>query len=220
MKKIIHDQITALRKVHEGLTEIVDRKHEVVLAGPLPFEACPRDRISMHGSFDVELHIPDTYPRDLPRTIETSKEISSNYPHVYKDGFLCLETPAGELEQFQRRPVLLGYINLLVIPYLYSYCYWKKFGQYPFGERAHYGEGIVQYYTKKLQLKPLNQEAAVLAIVRYLYERDYNKNDPCPCGSGKAIRNCHKKKLQKLSQLHTQKSLEIELRYLTQVPPR
>lgn len=211
MKKTIRDQIAALQEIHKDLAEVTEREYEIVLAGRLYFEACPDDNMSMHGDFGIELRIPETYPGDLPKAVETGGEISSNYPHLM-DGFLCLETPIGELEQFHKQPVLLGYINRLVIPYLYSYCYWEKFGRCPFGERAHYEKGIVQYYTEKLQLK---QEDSVSAIVRYLHDRGYNRNDLCPCGSGKIIRDCHKKELQHLRQISTREALERELRYLS-----
>ena len=205
MNKAICNQIAALRKIHAGLTEVIEQKREIVVAGSLPFEASYRDYPSIEASFEIELHIPSTYPNDLPEVLETSEKISRDYPHVLPEGFLCLETPAGELEQFCKQPVLRGYVNRLVIPYLYGYCYWKKFGKHPFGEHAHGGAGIIQYYTEQLQLE---RETSAVEVVRYLYERGYNKNDPCPCRSGKVIRDCHKKELQHLARKHTKKNAE------------
>ena len=215
MRRVIRSQLIALRKVHVGLTEDIERMGEIIVAGPLLFEACPHGYPPITASFEIELHIPILYPNDLPKVLESSGRISRNYSHVYDSEFLCLGTPAGELEQFHKQPVLLGFVDKLVIPYLYGYCYWERFGSHPFGEHAHYGAGIIQYYTEKLQLK---HETSAVDIVRYLYDRGYNKNDLCPCGSGKIIRVCHKRELQHLHRIHTKKSLARELRHISSHP--
>lgn len=209
MKRELAAQIAELRALHSSLTEIDEREHETAVSGELPFEASHDGHAEIADSFEIELLIPKAYPRMLPRVRETGEKIDDDYEHVYEDGTLCLAVPIEERRIFGRQPRLLGFVNHLVVPYLYGYCYWKRYGEHPFGEQKHGADGITQYYVERLELRG---EVAALAIVAYLYEHGYRGHHSCPCGSGRIVRKCHGPMLRELHQHHTAETLRHDFR--------
>ena len=197
-------QLAELQAVHGGLTEIEERKEETTLAGALSFEASHDGLAAIADTFEVELLVPNRYPDRLPRVCETGARIAGDYDHVYSDGTLCLAVPVEERRVFARHPSLLGFVNNLVIPYLYGYCHWRRYGEHPFGEQKHGGEGIAQYYVETLNLK---DDISALATVAFLFEHGYRGHHACPCGSGKIVRKCHGVGLRELNKHHTVETL-------------
>jgi len=198
------DQISGLQNFHKALRHVVQTENEVVLSGPLPFEALTDGFSPIVVTFDIELIIPRNYPQQLPSVRETSGMIDSDYDHINYNGTLCLAVPIEERRLFQEQPTLLGFVNKLVIPYLYNYCYWKNYGEYPFGEQAHGEEGIIEYYCDALGL---NDKFLLLAILCYLFEHGYRGHHACPCGSGTTVRKCHGRVLRNLHDRHTELTL-------------
>jgi hypothetical protein len=198
-------QIAELRQVHKGLTEASGREREVVLSGPLPFEASADGHSPIIDSFEIELIIPNVYPQVVPRVRETRGKIESTYDHVYPDGTLCLAVPTEERRIFWEQPSLLGFVNRLVIPYFYGYCHWNKYGEHPFDEHDHGAKGIAQHYLESLHLP---DEVSALAVLSYLLEHGYRGHHPCPCGSGEKVRKCHAQVLRTLHEQHTEQTLK------------
>ena len=207
MKEGLAAQIAELQAVHDGLTEIEEREHEVAVSGALSFEAT-HDRLgTITDTFEIKLLVPEGYPDRLPRVRETRAKITGDYDHVYADGRLCLAVPVEERRIFGQQPSLLGFVNGLVVPYLYGYCHWERHGEHPFGEQKHGAKGIVQYYVERLHLK---DDMAALAIVAFLFEHGYRGHHACPCRSGQIVRRCHGSALRELHENHTPETLRID----------
>lgn len=204
MRDGVSSQIAELQEAHQGLLSISEYDGETKVSGSLSFEATADGLETITASFDIDLIIPADYPDGLPRVYEVSGKIDPEYEHVFEDKKLCLAVPIEERRLFAQEPTLLGFVNKLVVPYLYGYCYWEKHKDHPFDESAHGAEGIVQYYFDKLNL---DDELTVLAIISYLVERGYRGHHPCPCGSGQRVRNCHGPALKNLNNFHTDKTL-------------
>ena len=109
---------------------------------------------------------------------------------------------------FHQQPSLLGFVNRLVIPYFFGYCYWKEHGEHPFGEQKHGGEGVIQYYMERLNL---GDEVTSLVFVCSLYEHGYRGHHDCPCGSGRRVRKCHGPTLMDIHRNHTPITLRHDL---------
>ena len=201
-------EIAELQSVHRGLEKTGGSSGEVVLEGVLAFEVEPEGLASITDSFEISIRIPDVYPDDLPRVTETGGKIEKNYEHVFTSGTLCLGVPIEMQRIFSQQPTLLGFVNKLVVPYLYGYCYWKMNGEHPFGERRHGGEGIIQYYIEELHL---NDEFTALAFIRFLCEQGYRGHERCPCGSGRKVLKCHGLTLRALHRNYTPKMLRQDL---------
>ena len=202
-------EIAELLAVHKGLKMTQQNgSGEVALKGTLLFVAKPKRFASITISFEVSMCITGKYPDDLPRITETGGKIDNDYEHVFTNGTLCLGVPVEMRMIFSQEPTLLGFVNRLVVPYLYGYCYWKKYSVHPFGELKPGGEGIVQYYKEKLSLV---DESTALACIQFLAEHGYRRHERCPCGSGRKVLKCHGTTLRDLHLHHTPTTLDQEL---------
>ena len=200
MERALASEVAELRQQHQGLTRIQEIGAGCVLSGPLPFEASAVDYETIADIFEIDLIVPSSYPKALPWVRETSGRIRSDYDHLFECGKLCLAVPIEERLTFERSPSLLGFVNNLLIPYCYGYCYWERYGVHPFGEREHGGKGIARFYIDWLSLAG---EVHALEVALHLAQHGYRGHYDCPCGSGARLRNCHGPALQQLDRHHT-----------------
>ena len=206
-------EIRELRQTHGGLTYIQKRVGGISLSGSLPFVMHPDGLEEIYACFMVELCIPATYPDDLPIARETGRAIKDSYEHAYPSGELCLCVPIKERLIFHEAPNLLGFVNNLVIPFLYGYRYWEKHRVHPFGEQHHGSAGIVQYYVDAFDLQ---RESEAVEIICFLSKYGYDGHRQCPCGSGLLVKKCHGKRLREFHHHHTEQTLQHDLGAITQ----
>ena len=200
MTEGLQKQLAELNEIHKGLTHIVEHDAETLLSGTLDFEASADGLETITASFDIELTIPHVFPNRFPRAKEIGGRIVTDYEHLNPDGTLCLAVPIEQRGVFFEQQTLLGFVDLLLVPYLYGYCFWSKHGYHPFDEAAHGREGILRYYIDALGLRdPL----AALAVICFLFEHGYRGHHDCPCGSGRKVRVCHGPALHALHDHHT-----------------
>ena len=200
-------QIEDLLQTHPGLRLVGFDNVHTVLSGTLCFAATFEELPTITDSFEIVVRIPETFPEHLPEVYEVGGSIDSTYGHVFVDGRACLGAPVEMRRVFALQPSLLGFLNNLVIPYFYGFRYWKMFGKHPFGELAHNGEGIIEYYVEILELK--NDEYAI-SVLCFLILYGFQEELECPCGSGLKVRHCHAGGLLELHQLHTPQTLRSE----------
>lgn len=81
-----------------------------------------------------------------------------------------------------------------VEPYYFSYGYYRRYGVFPFGERAHGLEGIFQTYGEFFG-EPEN--AKIFRLMDFIRFGQYREHLPCPCGSREKTRSCHGKFIKK-----------------------
>lgn len=204
----VRRQVEELNRIHTGLTAAAGPSGSTLLAGPFPFEAVREGLPSISDVFDLEIAIPGDYPAYLPAVRETTGKIDRTYEHLYTDGSFCLAVPVEARRIFLRRPSLLGFVEELVVPYLYSYCHRQRYGTYPFGDQPHGPAGILAYYRDTLGLA---DERATLCVLLFLMEHGYRGHHPCPCGSGRVVRKCHGDGLRILAESHTLETLLFDL---------
>lgn len=204
MTEDLRKQMAELSGVHKGLKLVVDDEVETSLSGTLDFEATANGLETISASFDIQLTIPREFPDGLPSVNEIGGKIAADYEHIYPDGALCLAVPIEERRVFFERPTLLGFVDGLLVPYLYGYCFWNKYGHHPFGEAPHGNEGILRHYVDTLGLShPLE----ALAVICFLFEHGYRGHHDCPCGSGRKVRVCHGPALRVLHRHHTRETV-------------
>ncbi len=207
MTEELRRQIAELATVHKGLTGISESDAGTTVAGALPFQASADGLETIVESFDIELTIPRDFPETLPTVKETSGRIETDYQHRNPGGTLCLAVPIEQRRLFLEQPTLLGFVNRLVVPYLYGYCFFKKHGRHPFDEAAHGYEGILKHYLDTLGLQ---DELTALRVISFLIEHGYRGHHECPCGSGKIVRACHGPALLTLNRTHNEQSLRSD----------
>lgn len=128
----------------------------------------------------------------IPSVKDIGHHIDVNYPHKYNNRELCLGTDTEIIltctskENFD----LYLWFNKFMISYFYSYEYYNRMGEYPFGERSHGSKGILEFYMDIFNIQAHNQAHEFLKFINN--QQVYRGHLLCPCGSGKRIRNCHK----------------------------
>ena len=200
----LQGQIVELSGVHKGLTDVVEHDAETLLSGTLDFKASADGLETITASFEIELSIPHVFPHRLLRAKEIGGRIETGYEHLNPDGTLCLAVPIEQRRVFLEQPTLLGFVDRLLVPYLYGYCFWRKHGYHPFNEAAHGYEGILRHYVDTLSLRGSLQ---ALAVICFLFEHGYRGHHDCPCGSGRIVRACHGPVLRAIHQHHTPETL-------------
>jgi hypothetical protein len=193
-RKLLQEQFLELQSIYRRLS-LEDRgePNGILIKGILDFSGRGNDQL-INDSFEIQILVPELFP-DLP---PSTKEVGGRIPdtfHHYEDGSLCLGTPLHIRMTFLQSPTLLSYIQDLVIPYFFSFCYWKKFGRMPFGELSHGRKGIMEYYR---EVFASSSDMVVINILKILAEDNYRGHQYCPCGSGKIIRQCHGEILKKI----------------------
>lgn len=165
-----------------------------VVAGPYTLDAT-HNGIRLAEDFSLQLIVPDDYPARLPKVKEISGAIDSEYEHLYCDETFCLGV-CGELFLTQlENPSLVALLDGPVRSYLHSYLFQKRYGYYPFGDRAHGASGVLQYYGE------LFEETDIFTTIKLLKAvclDEYRGHLPCPCGSGLITRKCHGETILKL----------------------
>jgi hypothetical protein len=163
----------------------------LVLEGKLCFDlTCTEAGERIKDSYLIQLQFPEDYPARPPEAREVGSKIASNF-HKSRDKTLCLDIPSRVYMIFMENPTVRHFIRVLLEPYLYAHSYWRKYnGKMPFGDRAHYGDGIVDYYSEYFCVE--NKEA-VIDLLELVVQRNYKQSAMCPCGSRKKIKKCHGK---------------------------
>ena len=157
-----------------------------------------KDKIA--GEYQVDIRIPEQYPDKPPVAKEIEGKVEKSF-HVNPDGTLCLGAPLAVRKAFAKCPTLIGFVENCLIPFFFSYEYKKKNGILPYGELSHGADGILEHYQ---ELFDVNDDLAVLGLLRILTDNDYRGHHDCPCGHGTRLRNCHGEQLRKLFQYQNQ----------------
>ncbi|HBI74028.1 MAG TPA: hypothetical protein DDY59_12695 [Lachnospiraceae bacterium] len=178
------------------------------IQGILDFSGRGKNEL-IEDSFEILILVPESFPSLPPSTKEVGGRIPTTF-HQFKDGLLCLGAPLYIRMTFFQNPSLLGYIEDLVIPYLFSFCYYRKFGKMPFGELSHGVKGIMEYYR---DLFASGDDMVVLDFLKIQAEDSYKGHHNCPCGSGKIIRRCHGDILGRIKYCHCQEQLIDDYRH-------
>lgn len=176
-----------------GLSFRPQRTEDVVIGGRLECRLLgPRD-VALDVAYDLEICVPPRFPRVVPRAWETGGAIPHSW-HRNPDGELCLATPVEQQLILSRRPTLAGFVENLVLPYLYSHAHYVRMnGQLPFGERPHGAKGLREQLAIYLEL-PLDGDIVAALHLTGLRRRPANKW-PCPCRSGLRLGRCHHREI-------------------------
>lgn len=150
-------------------------------------------KITLTGDFYISLFIPFNYPKELPIVKDVEKIIDNDF-HKNSDDVLCLACDTEiyvELKKYKNAKIS-DFIDFYIIPYLYSYTYYKKFNKVPYGQREHGYKGVLQFYRETL----LISDERIISFLNYINKGKYKGHHDCYCGSGKRMRNCHPKEIK------------------------
>lgn len=183
--------------------------------GMIGFQANHANQGLIEEDFEVEIVYPCVAGDDLP----TAKEVGGRIPqepdfHINPDGTMCLGTPHAVRQKWNQERSLQGFVNLLVVPFLYFFSFQQKHGRKPFGDLAHGGEGVLAYYR---DLFGVSADLPVLEFLKIIIEDHYRGHIPCACGSGSKLRACHGQQIRDIKNQQTRRQFFEDFVYCLRV---
>jgi hypothetical protein len=171
---------------------------QIVYFGTIYFTADNRNRMYIDEEFEVEIGLPTSNSSVLPWAKETGGRIQNFHQNTDS---LCLEAPYIVRERYHKNPTLDGFIEFLLIPFFWSFCYYTKNGIMADGERSHGRKGIIESYQ---EIFNTNSTSVINKFLELIAEKNYDRHMICPCGSKKKIMNCHGQIILQMKNLQSQ----------------
>lgn len=177
-------------------------KREVEAAFPQLHFHVVNDVVFIRGSFPIihegkeldryliEIELPGNYPESLPIVRETGGQIPCTPDHHInsEDGTACVMFPDERWSLWPKGSSLLAYLNGPLRNFFLGQSAVDAGSLWPFGEWGHGAKGIVEYYSMLLK----TDDVQVITGFLELFAKKKTKGHwPCPCGSGKHLRDCH-----------------------------
>ena len=203
--KSFSDQINLLLDTYPGLHITESTENLTRLSGRINIYRTGYG-YTLDKDYLVEIVVP-VRSDFLPCIFDSGNAIDKNYIHRYTDGRLCLETDTRIRLFFIDGFDLCKWMTDFVEPYFFSYEYYTRYGQFPFGERPHGFLGIVNTYQELLNGI---DEIETIKLIRFASSQKYRGHAPCPCGSNKHFRNCHGKYLYRFMTNPRYKEIIVE----------
>ena len=187
-------QVAKAVEAHQPELNVSIPKDIIILDGPFVVSG-PR------GPFDcyeIIVGVWANFPWEEPIVLETGGRVPKLADrHVFpKKGNCCLgvweewllTAPDRNFETF-----LTGCLH----DYFVSQSWFEAKGEWPYDQRSHDEEGIIESYAELLGLE---ENTGVIADHLRLLSRAQGKGHArCPCGSGLRLRDCHKDRIAELS---------------------
>ena len=187
-------QVAKAVEAHQPELNVSISKDIIILNGPFVVSG-PK------GPFDcyeVRVDVLANFPRNEPIVLETGGRIPKLVDrHVFPEPGNCclgvweewlLTAPDHSFETF-----LTGCLH----DYFVSQSWFEAEGEWPYDERPHGEEGIIESYAEMLGV---GEDIGVIADHLKLLSRAKGKGHArCPCGSGLRLRNCHMDRIAELS---------------------
>lgn len=157
------------------------------------------------------------YPKQIPVLICNDPKLPFGNidRHIMSDGSACLGVYADVMSRWSMKPNIVKFLEDFVAPFLVWQTYYDAHQKPPpWGQRSHFTEGIIEYYTELLGIDCAHN---VIEFMRLLARKNRPQgHELCPCGSGKQIRRCHRELLystrEKVSWQYVAQDLETVLR--------
>lgn len=190
-----------------------------------------KESVVVHGSYELQipdsedseqfgivLVLPDNYPKSPPMLFcnDPRLPIDELDRHILTYGQACLGIGADIGMRWPAGSTTADFLKDLVAPFLIWQAYYEVFGEPPpWGERKHFGPGILQFYK---ELLGETEDVTLINFIRLLARKNTPKgHEWCPCGSGKRLRNCHKNLVletrQRLQWQYVQQDLDTLLNW-------
>ena len=161
----------------------------------------------------IEIELPSNYPEAIPIVRETTGGISRTPDNHFNtlNGEVCLFALNERWQHFPSGASLLDFLNGPVRNHFLGLSLRKLGEPWPFGERSHGREGILESYSEILGT---DDERTIVRYVEYLSKPKIKGHWPCPCGNGKKLRHCHLAVINNLREKITLKTAIESLKHL------
>lgn len=181
------------------------------IEGDLGFRAIKQGFEEISDTFSIRIEVPPEFPQILPKAFETAMRIPADY-HKFRDGSLCLGSPLRQRILMSKDETLSGFVDLLLIPYLYNWRHYDQHGALPLGHLDHGGQGLVADYEQLFQVE--GEDACISALYLLGLRKRIANKLPCHCGSGQRLGRCHNRVLNPLRKVAHRREFWEQLRLL------
>ena len=157
-------------------------------AFPVMFEGHALDRYS------VELQLARDHPKSLPVVREVGGRIPRHADRhiISNDGTACVLLPDERWRFWPPGAPLLNFLTGPLHSFFLAQSLVERGDPWPFGQWSHGAIGIVEFYSEMLGTKDIRMIARYLD---YLASKEIKGHWPCPCHTGRRLRDCHMKLL-------------------------
>ncbi len=141
------------------------------------------------GRFQVEILLAANHPRGYPVVWETAGQVPRTAEnHVSADGALCPFLPEEGPDYWPPGSNTIRFLTGPLNSYFVGFLHFRAFGSWPFGERRHGINGVLDFYAERTGISDAD---GLLGAVALLAQSGVKGHRECPCGSGRRIRSCH-----------------------------
>ena len=177
-------------------------KTEVEAAHPnLHFEVV-NDVVLVRGTFPIafeenglasdliEIELPKDYPKSIPIARETDGRIPRTADRHMNpaDGTACVLLPDERWRVWPHGSRLLQFLDGPVRNFFLGQSLVELGDPWPFGQWGHGANGIREYYA---ELVGTDDIRVITGYLDCLSKKKIKGHWPCPCRSGKRLRDCH-----------------------------
>lgn len=173
---------------HPRLRLIPTRSRGFVLRGTIRCWARSSNGREVDEPFQIEVQVSHRFPREVPSVFEIAGRIPKAFHHL-DDGALCLGSPTAQRLALEERPTIGGFLDTVVVPFLYGFVIHSADGTMPFGELAHGAAGLEEDILAFFRL-PKGSDPLATLLLAGRRRRDANKRC-CPCESPSRLGRCH-----------------------------
>lgn len=168
--------------------------------------------------YGIVLILPNNYPKLPPLMYCNDPKLPINDidRHIMKNGRACLAVYAEIRKRWPPGSNIVDFIDELVSPFLIWQTYYDAYQKPPpWGERSHDGPGILEFYAELLN-RPV--DSSMKGFMQLLARKNRPKgHEPCPCNSGKKLRNCHRDLIHDAREQVAWQDVAYDMAVLTQV---
>lgn len=169
----------------------------VIVAGNFPVIA--EGRVQDH--YSIEMALARDHPQSLPAVRETAGRIPRTPErHINPDGTACVMLPDERWKSWPLGAPLVDFLNGPLRNYFICQSLVESGDPWPMEQLGHGAIGILKSYE---ELLGTGDVAVIRSYLWCLSAPRLKGHWPCPCGSGKRLRDCH---LQGILELRTKVS--------------
>ncbi len=173
-----------------------------MIAGLFHLDAVFGNHKHVVTDFGIRVELREGYPVSLPVVYETCGRIPKTFHKNAGGQSLCLGVPVLLYRQLKLSPSVLDYLKACLVPYLYQAVFFERGDPLPLGEIAHGSDGVLDFYALELHMP---SHAAVIRCIQLLgMPRLTAYEEPCPCNSGRLLRQCHSHFLDKFREYQSE----------------
>lgn len=147
--------------------------------------------------YSIEIELPRSYPESLPIVRETGGRIpcTADRHMNSQERTACVMLPDERWRLWPQGSGLLAYLSGPLRNFFLGQSVVDTGEPWPFGEWGHGAKGIVEYYSTLLKTDDIG---VIAGFLEYLAKKKTKGHWPCPCGSGKRLRDCHRELVRDL----------------------